>query len=223
MNIELKQISVAYQNKLIVKNVDLKLESGKISCLFRSSGCGKTTLLRTIAGFESVHSGEVIFDDSKVVSSSSHQLPVEQRRVGMVFQDLALFPHLSVTDNIAFGLRGWSVAWRRELIDSLLRLVDLASTAKSYPHQLFGGQQQRIALIRALAPKPVVLLLDEPFSSLDTELCKQLVVEVRDLLKQEIVTAILVSHDKSEALTMADKIGVMQDGHLRLVTDNNYH
>ncbi|KHD08071.1 hypothetical protein PN36_29630 [Candidatus Thiomargarita nelsonii] len=213
--VELKQVSVAYQDKQVVKNVSFVLENGEIGCLLGPSGCGKTTLLRAIAGFEPVRSGEIIFNNSQLVSSPLRQLPTEKRRVGMVFQDLALFPHLTVTDNIAFGLRGWPASQRRERIKRLLQLVDLVAVAKSYPHQLSGGQQQRIALIRALAPKPALLLLDEPFSSLDSDLREQLAIEVRALLKQEAVTAILVSHSQSEAFAMADKIGVMQDGHLR--------
>ncbi|MCG8100067.1 MAG: ABC transporter ATP-binding protein, partial [Candidatus Thiodiazotropha taylori] len=183
-------------------------------------GCGKTSLLRAIAGFEPLAKGEILLH-GRCVSRPGETLAPEKRRVGMVFQDFALYPHLNIEDNIAFGLRGQSQAQRRERVKSLLALVGLSGTQKKYPHQLSGGQQQRVALVRAMAPQPDILLLDEPFSGLDVELREQLAREVRDILKREEVTAILVTHDQLEAFALADAIGVLGDGRLRQ-WDNGY-
>jgi iron(III) transport system ATP-binding protein len=178
------------------------------------SGCGKTSLLRAIAGFEPLVEGEIHLH-GRCVSRSGMTLPPEKRRVGMVFQDFALYPHLSVADNVGFGLRGLSRGQRAARIDELLSLVGLRDQTDSYPHQLSGGQQQRVALIRAMAPRPEILLLDEPFSGLDVELREQLAREVRGILQREGITAILVTHDQFEAFAMADRIGVLGEGRLR--------
>jgi iron(III) transport system ATP-binding protein len=160
-----------------------------------------------------VHSGKILLD-GLTLSAPNHTLPPEQRHVGMVFQDYALFPHLDVTDNIAFGLQKLSRHERESTTAELLELVRMQDLAQSYPHQLSGGQQQRVALARALAPKPKLLLLDEPFSNLDTELRRSLSLEVRAILKQHGTTAILVTHDQTEAFNVADLIGVMAEGKL---------
>ncbi len=209
--LELNEVSVAFGTTDVVRQVSLKLPEGDIGCLLGPSGCGKTTLLRAIAGFEPLRQGSIALH-GKVVCDSRHMLAPEQRRVGMVFQDFALFPHLTVTGNIAFGLRGWTAEAKQSRIAELLTLVGLSDSAAKHPHQLSGGQQQRIALARAMAPRPAILLLDEPFSALDPELRGQLASEVRLLLKQDGITAILVTHDQTEAFTMADQIGVMDQG-----------
>jgi iron(III) transport system ATP-binding protein len=212
--LEVKRAGVSYGRQQVVSEVSFNLDEGEIGCLLGPSGCGKTTLLRAIAGFEPLAQGEILLHGRSVSRSGFTQAP-EQRRVGMVFQDFALYPHLTVEQNVAFGLREMSARERRERVGSLLYLVGLVGLEKKYPHQLSGGQQQRVALIRAMAPRPEILLLDEPFSGLDIELREQLAREVRDILKRESVTAILVTHDQLEAFALADVIGVLGDGCLR--------
>ncbi|MDH5423415.1 MAG: ABC transporter ATP-binding protein [Gammaproteobacteria bacterium] len=210
----LKNISVAYGDQTIVQNIDFDLQEGQISCLLGPSGCGKTTLLRTIAGFENPTQGEIAIR-SKVVSTAEQVLAPEERQIGMVFQDFALFPHLDIEANIRFGLTNkMSENMQLQRCNELLELVGLSGSNHKYPHQLSGGQQQRIALARALAPKPDILLLDEPFSSLDIELRQQLAREVRVILKQQNITAILVTHDQNEAFAMADTVGLIHKAEL---------
>ncbi|QKT04971.1 ABC transporter ATP-binding protein [Ectothiorhodospiraceae bacterium 2226] len=213
MLLEVRGVSIGYAGKVVVHDVSLGLKPGALGCLLGPSGCGKTTLLRAIAGFEPVMAGEIVLH-GRSVSRPGSTLPPERRRVGMVFQDLALFPHLTVSDNIAFGLRGERAAARRARVEELLTLVGLAGYGGQYPHQLSGGQQQRVALARAMAPRPDLLLLDEPFSSMDVELREKLAREVREILKQDGLTALLVTHDQFEAFAIADEIGVMHQGRL---------
>jgi iron(III) transport system ATP-binding protein len=212
--LEVKNASVAYAAKTVVSDVGFELESGEIGCLLGPSGCGKTSLLRAIAGFEPLAAGEIHLHGQRV-SRSGMTLPPEKRRVGMVFQDFALYPHLTVAQNVAFGLKGLGRGQKSVRVEELLRLVGLQEQADYYPHQLSGGQQQRVALIRAMAPRPQILLLDEPFSGLDVELREQLAREVRGILQREGVTAMLVTHDQFEAFAMADRIGVLGEGRLR--------
>jgi iron(III) transport system ATP-binding protein len=211
--LELDNISVALENTPIVKNIHLQLQQGTIGCLLGPSGCGKTTLLRTIAGFEPVTEGEIRIAGQRV-SAPGLQLPVEKRHVGMVFQDYALFPHLSIRENISFGLRGWTVSEKRQRTAELARMLRIEELLDVYPHRLSGGQQQRVAIARAMAPRPRILLLDEPFASLDVELREEIAREIRDVLKQDGITTILVSHNQLEAFAMADEIGVMKAGRL---------
>ena len=194
-----------------VKGLNLALEPGEIGCLLGSSGCGKSTVLRAICGFEPIKTGEIQLRD-KVVSSESTHIPPSQRRVGMVFQDFALFPHLNVLENIAFGLQHLPSQQRSSLAMEWLKRVSLSDKAEAYPHELSGGQQQRVALARAMAPEPDLILLDEPFSSLDIELRERLASEMREILKANKITALLVTHDQYEAFAIADKIGVMTEG-----------
>jgi iron(III) transport system ATP-binding protein len=212
--LEVRDVTIAYGGRPVVAEVSFVLEQGAIGCLLGPSGCGKTTLLRAIAGFEPVSAGEIRLQGRRV-SAPGETLAPEQRRVGMVFQDFALFPHLTVERNIGFGLRGVSRAGRRVRVGELLELVGMAEAARRYPHQLSGGMQQRVALARAMAPSPEILLLDEPFSSMDTELREGLAREVRDLLKRDGITAILVTHDQLEAFAMADQIAVLGEGRIR--------
>jgi len=212
--LEVINASVAYGDNIVVHGVGFELESGEIGCLLGPSGCGKTSLLRTIAGFEPLATGEIRLH-GRTVSRPGMTLPPEQRQVGMVFQDFALYPHLTVAKNVAFGLRGLGSRGRNARVAELLRLVGLEDQAERYPHQLSGGQQQRVALIRAMAPRPQILLLDEPFSGLDVELREQLAREVRGILQRDGITAILVTHDQLEAFAMADRIGVLGDGRMR--------
>ena len=211
--LQLKTVSIKLDGQTIVSDISLELASGEIGCLLGPSGCGKTTLLRAIAGFEKPASGEIHLRGHQVADTRT-MLPPERRKVGMVFQDLALFPHLTVGDNIAFGMRGRSKQEINNRIEELLKLVGLPQLRNVHPHRLSGGQQQRIALIRAMAPRPDLLLLDEPFSSQDTERREQLAREVGQILRQDNITAMLVTHDQHEAFAIADNIGVMKDGRL---------
>ena len=210
--LQLDRIAVAYGRKAVVEGFSLTLPQGTVGCLLGPSGCGKTTVLRAIAGFEPLAAGEIRLDGT-LVASDRLQLPPEQRRIGMVFQEHALFPHLSVGDNVAFGLRGRPDAAQR--VQQMLETVGLGGSAARYPHQLSGGQQQRVALARALAPSPRLLLLDEPFANLDIELRERLGGELRALLKAAGTTALLVTHDQHEAFAIADEIGIMADGRIQ--------
>ena len=201
----------AYGSNEVIRGLTLSLNKGSIGCLLGASGCGKTTVLRCIAGFEPIQAGE-IWLNGQLVSRRGVRLATEARRVGMVFQDYALFPHLTVAQNVAFGLRDGDRAARLRRVDEVLEIVRLGGLRDKYPDELSGGQQQRIALARALAPRPDLLLLDEPFSNLDVEFRTQLSVEVRAILKQQHTTAILVTHDQHEAFSLADEIGIMRDG-----------
>ena len=218
--LDVRKLCLDLHGQRIVDNVDLQLESGKIASVLGPSGCGKTTLLRALAGFQEVSKGE-IYVNNNLLSKSGHTTPPEHRHIGMVFQDLALFPHLTVKENIQFGLKSLPKQNQSERIKQVLEITELQNEETKYPHQLSGGQQQRVALARALAPKPEILLLDEPFSSLDPDLREQVATEVRKILKQENVTAILVTHDQHESFAMADKIAVMKKGHIEQ-WDNAY-
>ncbi|MDH5265260.1 MAG: ABC transporter ATP-binding protein [Betaproteobacteria bacterium] len=197
----------------VVEGFDLTLGEGEIGCLLGPSGCGKTTALRCVAGLEAVHGGEIRLRD-QVVSRAGLTVPTEERRVGMVFQDYALFPHLDAMDNVAFGLRTLGRTERRRRAAELLAMVGLPGAGTKYPHELSGGQKQRVALARALAPRPQLLLLDEPFSNLDGDLRERLSLEVRGILKSQGTTALLVTHDQHEAFAMADTVGVMRKGRI---------
>jgi iron(III) transport system ATP-binding protein len=210
----LDSISHSYGNGLVVKSLSFSLATGRIGCLLGPSGCGKTTVLRCIAGFESVIEGAIRLNNS-TVSAPGVRVPPEKRNVGMVFQDYALFPHLTVAGNVGFGLRHVGSSERKRRVSELLATVRMQHFAEAYPHELSGGQQQRIALARALAPRPDLLLLDEPFSNLDVELRERLSQEVREILGQYRTTAILVTHDQQEAFAMADEIGVMSAGEIQ--------
>ena len=211
--LDVRNVSVELQNKSILGDVSLQLHQGQIASILGPSGCGKTTLLRSLAGFQSISKGE-IYVQEKLFSKAGYSLAPEFRRIGMMFQDLALFPHLTVEQNICFGLSKLNKNEQKTRINHVLELTELHQQEKKYPHELSGGQQQRVALARALAPKPEILLLDEPFSSLDPDLREQVATEVRKILKHENVTAVLVTHDQHEAFAMADEIGVMDQGNI---------
>ncbi len=222
--LELKNVVQRYGKQIIVDGVDFQLAAGQIACLLGPSGCGKTTLLRCIAGFEEVAGGEICLH-GEIVSQAGRRVAPEKRRIGMVFQDYALFPHLTIARNVAFGLGSKPAEDPAERVRQLLATVGLAGQGDKYPHELSGGQQQRVALARALAPRPELILLDEPFSNLDVGLRERLSVEVREILKREGSTAIMVTHDQHEAFAMADEIGVMYEGRIQQwdVPYNLYH
>ena len=198
---------------LAVDDLSFTVEEGAIVALLGPSGCGKTTTLRIIAGFEQPDAGTVTIRGT-VMAGPGRMVPPESRGVGIVFQDYALFPHLTVADNVAFGLQHLGRAARRERIASILELVALSDMARRYPHELSGGQQQRVAVARALAPAPSLLLLDEPFSNLDADLRAQMRDEVENILRATGTTAIFVTHDQEEAFTLADRVGVLHRGRM---------
>lgn len=198
---------------MVVDGVSFALAQGEIGCLLGASGCGKTTVLRAIAGFEPARGGRITLA-GRDVAAPGLDVPVELRGVGLMFQDYALFPHLDASANVAFGLAALDRAARAARVADVLALVGLSDAAQSYPHELSGGQQQRLALARALAPSPRVLLLDEPFSNLDAGTREHLAAGLRRILKTAGTTALLVTHDQAEAFAMADAIGVMADGRI---------
>jgi len=222
--LEVTGAGVAYGRVAAVRDVSFRLERGQIGCLLGPSGCGKTTALRAVAGFEPLVAGEILLE-GQCISRPGMTLAPEKRRIGMVFQDYALFPHLNVAGNIGFGLKGVDTAARARRVAEMLDLTGLSGSAENYPHELSGGQQQRVALARALAPQPQLMLLDEPFSNLDTELRERLSLELRDILKAANTTAILVTHDQHEAFAIADVIGLMNQGRIEQwdVAYNLYH
>ena len=215
MFLQINQVDVRYPGaeRPAVLGATLGLRAGDIGVLIGPSGCGKTTLLRAVAGLERVSAGEIRLGDELVSSARQHTAP-EHRRIGIVFQDYALFPHLSIGRNVAFGIQHLARTERAARVAEVLALVDLAGSEARFPHELSGGQQQRVALARALAPRPQLMLLDEPFSNLDVELRERLAHEVRGILKAAQATALFVTHDQLEAFAIGDTIGVMHEGQL---------
>jgi iron(III) transport system ATP-binding protein len=220
--LHVENLSFGYvRDRLVVDNLTFSLQPGEIGCLLGPSGCGKTSALRLVAGLEEPSQGRITLAGVTVNADGLH-VPTERRGLGMVFQDYALFPHLDIAQNIAFGLRHLSTAERSARVAKMLAVVGLPGVDRLYPHQLSGGQRQRIALARALAPEPQILLLDEPFASLDQELRERLSLEVRAILKTLGATALMVTHDQHEAFAMADLVGVMAHGRLAQ-WDTAYH
>lgn len=215
MFLTVTHLSVQYpgSTQASVQQVSLGLRAGDIGVLIGPSGCGKTTLLRAVAGLERASAGRIELQGETVSEARLH-VPAEQRRIGMVFQDYALFPHLDVGRNVGFGLQALPRAARAPRVAEVLRLVGLEGYERRFPHELSGGQQQRVALARALAPNPRLLLLDEPFSNLDVDLRERLAHEVRTILKAAGATALFVTHDQLEAFAIGDVIGVMHEGRL---------
>ena len=200
----------------VLTDVNFDLDESEIGCILGPSGCGKTSLLRAIAGFENINSGSIL-KDGVCISNSLENTSVQNRKMGMVFQDYALFPNMDVKTNIAFGLKDATKKEKEDRVNYLLELVSLQQYKDKYPHELSGGEQQRVALIRALAPSPDVLLLDEPFSNIDADIKEELVTDVRDLLKELSITSIIVTHDQYEAFNIADKVAIMNNGKVEQV------
>jgi iron(III) transport system ATP-binding protein len=211
--LSLRGIECRYDDRVVVRELSLRVKRGGLVCLLGPSGCGKTTVLRAIAGFQELTAGEIILHDRSVSRPGFTAAP-EKRRVGMVFQDYALFPHLTIAGNVGFGLRAMSAAQKQSIVHSTLETVGLEALVGRYPHELSGGQQQRVALARALAPAPDLILMDEPFSSLDTDMRERLSEEVRGILKRHGATAVLVTHDQYEAFALGDQVGVMLEGRI---------
>lgn len=200
-----------YNGQAVLNDLTFRVEKGEIVCLLGASGCGKTTLLKAIAGLLPLDAGEMSINCRQIVGEGV-SVPPEQRNIGMIFQDYALFPHLTVAENVAFGLKGWDKVAIKARVNEMLALVKLDGLGKRYPHQLSGGQQQRVAIARALASKPDLLLLDEPFSNIDTQVRHSLIKEIRKIFKEQDVTAIFVTHSREEAFAFADKLAVMNKG-----------
>lgn len=214
MFIEIKNLNFSYVGtQPLLKDINLTLEEGEIGVLLGSSGTGKTSLLRCIAGFESPQEGEIKIAGD-VVYSQDRSISPRERKVGFLFQSLALFPHLTVEQNISYGISHWDRDKRKQRTQELLNIIGLELHINKYPHQLSGGEKQRVALARALAPEPRILLMDEPFSSLDYSLKESLRKETKKILKSLNMTALIVTHDLEEAYDLADKVGVLKGGRL---------
>lgn len=211
--LEIRNLRRAYDGRAVVDDVSLRIMPGQVTCLLGPSGCGKSTTLRMIAGVEMQDSGE-IHVDGNLICDTVFRVPPERREIGLMFQDFALFPHLSVADNVAFGIKSRNKAERRARVAELLERVDLLRFIDGYPHQLSGGEQQRVALARALAPRPKIMLMDEPFSGLDNRLRDGIRDETLTILKEENTAVLLVTHEPDEAMRMADEIALMRDGRI---------
>lgn len=209
--LEIRNLRRSFNGRAVVDDVSLIIQPGQVTCLLGPSGCGKSTTLRMIAGVEMQDSGE-IYVDGQLVCDTIFRLPPERREIGLMFQDFALFPHLSVADNVAFGLKSGTKAEKRARVEELLTRVDLMRFIDGYPHELSGGEQQRVALARALAPRPKIMLMDEPFSGLDNRLRDGIRDETLNILKEEDTAVLLVTHEPEEAMRMADEIALMRDG-----------
>lgn len=207
--LSVSNLSVSFDENHVLDGFNLDLQSGDIFALLGDSGSGKSSALRFIAGLESASNGRVALDGNNLSLDGNHSVKPELREIGMVFQDYALFPHMTVFQNISFGIDYLSKKDKIERVQTLLELISLQGIEKKYPHQLSGGEQQRVSLARSLATSPKLLLLDEPFSSLDKSHRDQLVQEVRVILKNAGVTSILVTHDENEAEAFADRVGVI--------------
>ena len=209
--LSIKNLTCQYDDQTVLESLSLEVEQGQIVCLLGASGCGKTTLLKAIAGLLPLSSGQMSLN-CLTIDDGKNWLPPEQRNIGMIFQDYALFPHLTVAENIAFGLKNESAQQKLIKVEEMLGLVHLKGYGDRYPHQLSGGQQQRVAIARSLAYKPDLLLLDEPFSNIDTQVRHELIREIRKIFKEQGVTAIFVTHSREEAFAFADKMAVMNHG-----------
>ncbi|MEW6082817.1 MAG: ABC transporter ATP-binding protein [Bacillota bacterium] len=209
----LDNVSKFYATTKAVSHLAVGIGKGEFFSLLGPSGCGKTTTLRLIAGLERPDEGTIIID-GEVAASLDTWIPPEKRGIGIVFQDYALFPHMSVAQNVVFGLKGYGRGKARDRVKELLALTGLADLAARYPHELSGGQRQRVALARSLAPRPRVILLDEPFSNLDADLREELRRETKGILKEQGATTILVTHDQEEAFSLSDRVGVLRSGTL---------
>ncbi|WP_158968420.1 ABC transporter ATP-binding protein [Chachezhania sediminis] len=210
--LEIRNLTRRFNGRPVVDNVSLAVMPGQVTCLLGPSGCGKSTTLRMVAGVEMQEQGE-IWVDGRLICDTITRVPPEEREIGLMFQDFALFPHLSVSDNVSFGLKGPRDKRRARVVE-LLERVDLLRHIDAYPHQLSGGEQQRVALARALAPRPRIMLMDEPFSGLDNRLRDGIRDQTLDLLKSENTAVLLVTHEPDEAMRMADEIALMRDGRI---------
>lgn len=214
--LKIEDVAKHYGSETVISDLSLSVRDGEILTLLGPSGCGKTTTLRLIAGLEKPNQGDIHLQNESVAGTGRF-VPAEERGIGVVFQEFALFPHLTARENVAFGLQDWSEPDREARVAELLDLVDLEAHGEDYPDELSGGQQQRIALARSLAPEPEMLLLDEPFSNLDVDLRVEMREEVRRIIKQAGVTAISVTHDQEEAMSISDRVAVMNDGDIEQI------
>lgn len=209
--LSIENVHSDYHGQVILNGLNLNIQQGEIAALLGPSGCGKTTLLRAIAGLQPISQG-LISINGRLLSADDIFIPSDQREVGMIFQDYALFPHLTVAENILFGVKALSKVERQLRLEEMLALVKLDGLAKRYPHELSGGQQQRVSIARALAYEPELLLLDEPFSNIDAKVRSEMMLEIRAILKQHNVSAVFVTHSKDEAFVFADKLALFNEG-----------
>ena len=218
--LKLEKVNITLDSKVVLDNVNLEVSDGDIVSLMGSSASGKTSLIRSIAGFHNITSGSIYIDE-KIVDNSKEREDVSKRNVGVIFQDLALFPHLTVRENICFGLNTLSKKQQFERAGKLEKILNIVDIKHRYPDQISGGQQQRVAIARAIAPGPKLLLLDEPFSALDYELKEGLMNDIKKLIKSEKITAILITHSAEEAFKMSDKIAFISENTIIQYADPN--
>ncbi|GAB2989582.1 ABC transporter ATP-binding protein [Psychrosphaera aestuarii] len=209
----IKNLSVSYGDQVVIKDLDLSIANGEIVALFGPSGSGKSTILKAVTGLLKQVNGDVLLS-GRVLNADDVNLPTEQRNIGLIFQDYALFPHLTVLENIEFGIKRWELAKREAKVAELLSLIKMTEYKHSYPHQLSGGQQQRVAIARALATEPELLLFDEAFSNLDPQFRFELIEEIRVILKSSNIAALFVTHNQNEAFVFCDRIAVLQSGEI---------
>ena len=209
----IKNLSVSYGDQVVIKDLDLSISNGEIVALFGPSGSGKSTILKAVTGLLKQVNGDVLLS-GRVLNADDVNLPTEQRNIGLIFQDYALFPHLTVLENIEFGIKRWDLAKREAKVEELLSLIKMTEYKHSYPHQLSGGQQQRVAIARALATEPELLLFDEAFSNLDPQFRFELIEEIRVILKSSNIAALFVTHNQNEAFVFCDRIAVLQSGEI---------
>ncbi|PAB59644.1 ABC transporter ATP-binding protein [Anaeromicrobium sediminis] len=215
MSIKIEGLKFKYKNSVkdVIKDFSMEISNGEIISIFGESGSGKSTALRIICGLEVPSAGSIKIDDKIIVDNNNFTLP-ENRQMGMVFQDYALFPHMTIEKNIKFGLKHMNSKEKDNRLKEVLELVDLKGFEKRYPHELSGGQQQRIALARALAPKPDLLLLDEPFSNLDSDLQERIRKELESIIRKANITSIFVTHDKEDSKAIADRVVILKEGEI---------
>lgn len=214
--LNIQNLNVSYENFPVISQLDLQIEPGEIVALFGPSGGGKSTVLKAVAGLLEHVSGEIIIGDKQVLGAKKN-LPAEQRHIGLIFQDYALFPHLTVEENVSFGLTDMNKSERMSRVNEMLALIKLESSAKKYPHELSGGQQQRIAIVRALACNPSILLFDEAFSNIDPQFRFELIADIRVLLKNQHTSALFVTHNQDEAFAFCDRIAVLNKGKIEQI------
>ena len=220
MKLEIEDVSLSIEGNLILDNLSLNIDEHEIISLIGPSASGKSSLLRIIAGFENISSGKVKLN-GLIVDDRSTIVQPQNRNVGIIFQDLALFPHLSCKDNILFGISNHSGAHKSQRLDRLCDLLDIVSIIDKYPHEISGGEQQRIALARSLAPSPALLLMDEPFNALDEKLKIEMYAEIKKIFKEKKLTVLIVSHDRDEAAFLSDKLITIEDGSIKEMLDTS--
>lgn len=215
--LEINKLAIKFNGNTIIDKFDLSLKKGEIFALLGKSGCGKSSILRFIAGLEEAQKGEIVLENIKITSNGRHNVMPEKRQIGMLFQDYSLFPHMNVLQNITFGINHLSKNEKKDKVKYLLDLISLIGIEDKYPHQLSGGEQQRVSLARTLAPSPKLLLLDEPFSSIDENTNQNIIKQLKSIIKKSYITTIIVTHNKDEVKKLSDRVGDIKNKRLNYI------